>query len=171
MEWKQIPGYGDKYKINENGEVWSNYKQGLMKLQETKDGYLRVHLCDGYKAVHRIVCKLWHGEPSDPALQVNHIDGNKKNNNYKNLEWATPSENVKHTYDCLGRSKEVPWLVGNKFNSQKTILKSDTEELEFIDKEAASAFRGRAKNYISNRLYRNQNTAIGSDGRNWQIII
>lgn len=31
-------------------------------------------------------------------LEVNHIDGNKKNNNLNNLEWCSSSENQKHAY-------------------------------------------------------------------------
>ena len=49
--------------------------------------------------MHRLVAHAFLGPPpSEAAWQVNHIDGNGSNNRIDNLEWATRSENVRHSY-------------------------------------------------------------------------
>lgn len=46
--------------------------------------------------VHRLVAWEWVLDNRNFNLHVNHIDGNKLNNNYWNLEWVTPNENMQH---------------------------------------------------------------------------
>ena len=47
--------------------------------------------------VHRIVAETFLCN-KNKLLEVNHIDGNKKNNSVTNLEWVTRSQNIKHAY-------------------------------------------------------------------------
>lgn len=99
---KTIEGY-DKYFISDDGKVYSdkyNERRELIPRKNYK-GYLYVNLCKNgkYKSkmIHRLVAKYFLENYSD-NLQVNHIDGNKENNNFSNLEMVTQSENMLHAF-------------------------------------------------------------------------
>ncbi len=63
------------------------------------DNYYYTSIKSKQKRVARLICGAFHGKPLSARYLVNHIDGNKSNNIYTNLEWVTTSENTKHAYD------------------------------------------------------------------------
>ena len=89
------------YEIYENGKIWSNYKNNFLNFKQDKDGYLEITLSGGtrnkhktYK-VHTLVALHFIGNPPKTIVDptVNHIDNNKHNNLYTNLEWMERSKN------------------------------------------------------------------------------
>jgi len=90
------------YKFSSGGKVWSNKANAYMKTQTNKNGYKQLGLVkfDGKRKmlyIHRLIAELFVLKTS--GNQVNHKDGDKLNNHYKNLEWVTPTENMKHARD------------------------------------------------------------------------
>lgn len=99
-EWKEVPGF-DLYLCSTDGFVKNKKRNRLLKPSEDKNGYLRVVLVANKKkkniAVHRVVGMTFIKNPQNKP-QINHIDGNKKNNTVQNLEWVTNEENRAHAF-------------------------------------------------------------------------
>jgi hypothetical protein len=101
--FKLIPNTKDFY-ISEDGILKTNTR--LVSTFKDKRGYLRANLIYlenwKVKAIHFLVAITYIGFPFGNIgkqagdYQVNHIDGNKENNHYSNLEWITCTENIKH---------------------------------------------------------------------------
>lgn len=116
--WKDIEGYEGLYAVNEKGEVWSYYKQGLKAQRLNQSGYLIVQLYKNNKStfytVHRLVANAFLPNPNNFPV-INHKDENKMNNNVENLEWCSVEYNVRYTCNKLVRCIET----GQIFNSLK----------------------------------------------------
>lgn len=100
-EWKDIVGYEGLYQVSNFGRVRSfKWKREyiLKQFSDTK-GYLRVALYKNKtckrRFVHLIMMESFF-PVFDKTLQINHKDGCKYNNVLNNLEWVTPSQNVRH---------------------------------------------------------------------------
>ena len=106
-DWKDIEGYEGHYQISNLGNVKSLYhknkcgiiyREKILKPVFNGKNY-QISLCSGGNVkiylIHRLVAKAFLGK-SD--LLVDHIDGNKLNNNINNLEYVTPRENTIRAY-------------------------------------------------------------------------
>lgn len=110
--WKDIKGYDGVYQISSYGRIKSNRpryvinkgyvnKEGyIMKPSDNGKGYKIVFLSGkGFrdrKYVHRLVALHFLYDSYFEGAEVNHKDGNKRNNHVKNLEWVTPEDNKIH---------------------------------------------------------------------------
>lgn len=98
---KRIKGYED-YFITEDARIYNNKGEELKGKWIDNVGYYQIVLRKNkkrkYVRIHRLVAETFIPNP-DNLPQVNHIDGNKLNNNVDNLEWCTNSENAQHGYD------------------------------------------------------------------------
>ena len=100
----QIPKFS-KYLASKDGRVFSKNYGNTNKIKPlvgktTKDGYIELLLRDDngnrkYIRKHILIAKTFIPNP-DNLPQINHIDGNKTNNNISNLEWCTQSYNIRH---------------------------------------------------------------------------
>ena len=111
MKQIQIEGC-EHYSVNEHGVVTNTRTNLVLKPDMNSAGYQRVTLWSGkYNriTVHRLVAKHFVDNPNGYPI-VNHIDGNKLNNHYSNLEWCTASYNVKDGFNRGRVAKGTPGI-------------------------------------------------------------
>lgn len=107
-EWKVIPGYED-YEVSSLGRI----KRGerILKHGINRGGYEHIKLSiDGiihHKRVHTLVATTFIPNPENEK-EIDHKDGNKRNNSVQNLEWSNRNKNKTNpnTPQPLGISNE-----------------------------------------------------------------
>ena len=116
------------YLITPNGEIWSNYLKSFMQPKTDKDGYLIIGLRTEENKqkmfrIHQLVMLTYGELPSENLFDptINHIDGNKINNNISNLEWIDRKTNTSIRFD-------KPIGEKNHFSKLK-----ESQVLEIID--------------------------------------
>ena len=113
--WKKFiyEGQETDYSVSTEGEVrkdTTNYILSQSSQQDYKFVGLIINGKQKRMRVHRMVALAFIDNP-DNKPYVNHINGNRSDNNVENLEWVTPSENTQHAVDTglfkSGRARAV----------------------------------------------------------------
>jgi len=165
--WKDIPGYEGAYQVSNFGRIRSldrtieqlsrygtiikrKLKGRLLKLSKCSNGYLQVSLGAGnlYR-VHQLVAQVF--VEGDTTLQVNHKNGNKKDNYADNLEWITCSDNHLHAYRELSRKKHaLTRKVRLTKGDQVLRFDSGTAAAKYLNVVAGSIASAATKNHKCN---------------------
>lgn len=90
------------YQISDRGRIRRLFEQDFILKEHIDGGYNRVSLAGTYSGerfsfgAHRLVAEHYVFGRTPERNTINHIDGNRSNNYWKNLEWVTTAENLKH---------------------------------------------------------------------------
>ena len=92
-----------------DGKLFNKISRGSAKKDDeagyiAEDGYLRVRVDGKYLYIHRIVWAIMNLKDIPEDLCIDHIDGNRQNNNLDILRWVTHGNNIKHSFDLNNRS-------------------------------------------------------------------
>lgn len=126
--FKPVYGFED-YMINASGTEILNKDFKSISFYTDRYGYkcatLRNKGIKKNKTIHSLVMETFvMKRPFD--MQINHIDGDKTNNDVSNLEYVTASENLKHAYKT-----GLKCALGEK-NGQAKLTAKDVKEIKSL---------------------------------------
>ena len=127
-DWKiiKINDIQSKYSVSNFGDVINLETSNILTPRVTKCGYLiynlKINSIRYYKKAHRLVAEAFIPNPENKP-EVNHINTDKLDNYYKNLEWVTSSENKLHAYKMgLYENARRPGIERSKNIKDESII-------------------------------------------------
>jgi len=158
-KWKKIKGFED-YQISNYGNAISTkfnkvrvLKLGLSNRKSVGNQYYHFVCCKDGKCYdfypHKLVCEYFVGGEKE-GLVVDHKDGNRLNNHYKNLRFVTQQINLINP-NRKNKSSKYPYIYYIKtLNKYRTVsVANGVRKQVGVYKTELEAFKA-YKNYINN---------------------
>lgn len=181
--WKDVIGFEGRFKISSHGRLlsingkWKGEK--ILSPAIGMEGYYSTTMRNGKGIektirIHVLVAEVFHDKPNIPNVCVNHLDGNKLNNYYRNLEWTDLGRNNSHAvrigiYDIKGErhpnrklNNEQVYAIKflrNEFKSHELMNEFKVSREQIRDIRLEKNWRHITKDYKSNNSI---SVAVGS---------
>lgn len=151
LEWRDIFGYEGRYQVSNDGRV-RNSRGRILKPNIKSPRYHTVRLYSGGRydfedrLIHQLVAETFLEH--EPGCEVNHIDGNRYNNDVSNLEWVSHQENMKHAVRlnlvdtskaCTAHRKPITCSNGKVYSS----IREASKELGILESCISACLHGR----------------------------
>ena len=169
--WKDISNY-EGYQVSNKGRIRTHNKKTYTKIHGERQWKDRILHYKGntYKTGYRV--DLWkNGKPksmlvarlvaftfyneniNNHKLTVDHIDGNRFNNNLDNLELVSLSENIRRAFENDLVPQKHTKIINKKTNKE-IIFKSMSKASQYINKNVGYISAKIKKNKYENKEYK-----------------
>jgi len=158
--WKSIKGYEQEYEVSNQGKIRTKegkttYTNGVKRIWKQRIIAYKGHTINtGYRVtlwkhnkpkdflVARLVAYTFYDQDiHDHSKTVNHIDGNRMNNNLENLEIISLADNIRHAYE-----------TGLMTHCKPITLEKDKETLTFRSHAEASRYLNKNRGYVAKMI-------------------
>lgn len=141
---KEIPVTNGRYSASSLGRIYNNQLHFYCSTLIRK-GYVCVYILGRYYGVHQLVANAFLRHDLNGDLEVNHIDGNKQNNNLTNLEVVSHRRNMQHAWENglikpsnISKAKRRQALEGDSLLLEKFIDDNNITRTEFSRRTGVS---------------------------------
>lgn len=146
-QWKKINNF-EHYEVSNHGRIRNQHKTILKQFYKERGDAIITLSKNGKRSTHRVarIVAQTFLEEDKKRNEVNHIDGNPKNNHISNIEWVTRQENITHA------RKMGLYDDGKKVNLYCMMTKTT---LEFVSMSSASRYLKRSRGFVKERIKAN----------------
>jgi hypothetical protein len=145
-KWREVVGFEGKYKVSDEGNIWSCYQKKKMRLTKHLGYYSVLLQKEGRffrKRTSRLVYEAFVG-PIPIGLQIDHIDRNRENNSIANLRCVNGFENQFNRIARRTIKKGNRWGYATRINGKlhlKSGFKTESEAHAACEKMRSSISR------------------------------